>query len=156
MELLLRLIPNFSKTQHVQLCHLPRLWSYRKSIEKKNHRNWPIYDLHSRRGQRSGHNKVGRSSSEMPNIYSQVKLLTYPTVCRVLKTPFLTVLGMGDCISLLQRVIISFSNLLSRHNIKLKHEPNIVEITHLCIRHGVHTRLTNKVFVCVFHPRPYN
>jgi hypothetical protein len=22
---------------------------------------------------------------------------------------------------------------------KLKHEPNIVEITHLCIRHGVHT-----------------
>jgi len=25
---------------------------------------------------------------------------------------------------------------------KLKHEPNIVEITHLCIRHGVHTRLT--------------
>ncbi len=24
---------------------------------------------------------------------------------------------------------------------KLKHEPNIVEITHLCIRHGVHTSL---------------
>jgi hypothetical protein len=23
---------------------------------------------------------------------------------------------------------------------KLKHEPNIVEITHLCIRHGVQTR----------------
>jgi hypothetical protein len=25
-------------------------------------------------------------------------------------------------------------------NIKLKHERNIVEITHLCIRHGAHTR----------------
>ncbi len=25
---------------------------------------------------------------------------------------------------------------------KLKHEPNIVEITHLCIRHGVHTSIT--------------
>ncbi len=24
---------------------------------------------------------------------------------------------------------------------KLKHEPNIVEITHLCIRHGVHTSI---------------
>ncbi len=24
---------------------------------------------------------------------------------------------------------------------KLKHEPNIVEITHMCIRHGVHTSI---------------
>jgi hypothetical protein len=26
-------------------------------------------------------------------------------------------------------------------NIKLKHERNIVEITHMCIRHGAHTRI---------------
>jgi hypothetical protein len=35
---------------------------------------------------------------------------------------------------------------------KLKHEPNIVEITHLCIRHGVQTSLNTKenhIFVAV-------
>jgi len=128
MELLLRLIPNFSKTQHVQLCHLPRLCSYCKSIDKKDHRNWPIYDLHSRRGQRSGHNKVGRSCLEMPNIYSQVKLLTYPTVCRVLKTPFLTVLGMGG-------IVLAFFREWS-------------SLFQTCWAETQH-HLTNKVLVCV-------
>jgi hypothetical protein len=32
---------------------------------------------------------------------------------------------------------------------KLKHEPNIVEITHLCIRHGVQTSVKEETIACV-------